>query len=98
MKILIIPSWYPNIKNETIGTFFYEQAALLTNAGYDIKILHGVKKNLGIKGYFKNVLLKFQKSITLNNNYLVQDPPAFSFSINLFSRWSEKRKLYLRNN
>lgn len=91
MKILIIPSWYPNIKNHTVGSFFQEQALLLSENGYDVKILHGVK-NIGIKAYIKRVIFKFQKSITLNNNYLVQDPPAFSFFINLFSLWSEKRK------
>ncbi|MFZ4771108.1 MAG: glycosyltransferase [Ferruginibacter sp.] len=41
-KVLIIPSWYPTIDNPVAGSFFKEQAELLANNGYDIKVLFGI--------------------------------------------------------
>lgn len=95
MKILIIPSWYPSRDNSVLGSFFKEQAELLSNNGYDIKILYGNSITFGFKYLIKNIfnLLFFQsKKIALNNAYLIQKPPAFSFSIFLFNYWGEERK------
>jgi len=41
-KILIIPSWYPTINNAIAGSFFKEQAELLVNNDYDVKVLFGI--------------------------------------------------------
>lgn len=40
MKILIIPSWYPNPKNPLEGSFFREQAMALADAGHDVTVLN----------------------------------------------------------
>ena len=40
-NILIIPSWYPNKENNLVGSFFQEQALLMSNSGFDVKILYG---------------------------------------------------------
>lgn len=39
-KILIIPSWYPTIQNPLAGSFFQEQAQLLSK-NFNIKVLFG---------------------------------------------------------
>lgn len=47
-KVLIIPSWYPSEKNPIVGSFFKEQAELLMNGGFDVKVLYGIN-NFGNK-------------------------------------------------
>lgn len=95
MKVLIIPSWYPNIKNNLVGSFFQEQASLLSANGYDVKILYGNIETLSTMNYLHNKLKKtiYPKKNILNNDYLIQEPQAFSFSILQFSdRWTEEEK------
>lgn len=95
MKVLIIPSWYPNIKNFTVGSFFQEQALLLARNGYDVKILFGNIETYSTMNYLKNKLKKiiFYKKNILQNDYLIQEPQALSFSIVKFSDWwTEKEK------
>lgn len=89
-KVLIIPSWYPNTNNNLVGTFFREQAFLLNNNGFDIKILFGVEHNLGLFKYLKSF---FTKKTNLNKSYLIQDPEAYSFSIYHYKKWPKKWKL-----
>ncbi|RPA68421.1 glycosyltransferase [Cyclobacteriaceae bacterium YHN15] len=93
-KILIIPSWYPNINNNLLGNFFQEQADLLNTNGYDVRILFGriiftntitILKNK-LRNYF------FLKKSPLRDDYLIQKPPAFSFSIFQLSEWNEEKK------
>ncbi|TYB79571.1 glycosyltransferase [Bizionia myxarmorum] len=93
-KILIIPSWYPNTDNELIGTFFKEQAQLLNENGFDIKIIYGIEKELGLFDYLKSRLKHaFSKNKLVNRSYLIQDPEACSFSINHYKKWPTKWKL-----
>ena len=89
MKVLIIPSWYPNIKNHTFGSFFQEQASLLVANGYDVKILSGNIETLTTINYLQNKFKEFifSKKKILQNDYLIQDPLALSFSIFQFSDW-----------
>jgi len=88
-KILIIPSWYPNIKNFTVGSFFQEQALLLSRNGYDVKILFGNIETKSTMNYLKIKLKKiiFPKKTMLQSDYLIQEPQALSFSILKFSDW-----------
>ncbi|GGG57413.1 glycosyltransferase [Bizionia arctica] len=93
-KILIIPSWYPNTDNEQVGTFFHEQAQLLNNNGFDIKILFGVEKELGFFEYLKTRLKQIcNKDNAVNITYLKQDPQAYAFNIYHYKKWRVKRKL-----
>lgn len=93
-KILIIPSWYPNIKNFTVGSFFQEQAVLLSNNGYDVKILFGVIETNTTMNYLKNRIKKINspKKTILQKDYLIQVPEALSFPILKFSDWWTERK------
>ncbi|WP_428231310.1 glycosyltransferase [Flavobacterium sp.] len=92
-KILIIPSWYPNVKNDIVGSFFQEQAAFLSNNGYDIKVLYGNVTGIGYINYFKQRVKNIfsSKEPMLQTNYLVQKPEAFSFSILKLYKWNEER-------
>ncbi|MFK7936371.1 MAG: glycosyltransferase, partial [Saprospiraceae bacterium] len=40
MKILILPSWYPNPFHTTTGDFVMYQARLLQRAGVDVSVLY----------------------------------------------------------
>lgn len=96
MKVLIIPSWYPNKNNVIAGSFFHEQAQLLNNNGYDVRILYGNTFNYGFKYLIKNFIRKLfvgQKKEKLDTSFLIQNPEAFSFTINMFGRWNEQRKI-----
>lgn len=93
-KILIIPSWYPNINNNLIGSFFQEQALLLSSNGYEVKILYGNIVTIGTVHFLKNKFkkIKSSKKYILHNDYLIQDPQALSFSILQLCKWSEEEK------
>lgn len=43
MKILLLPTSYPDEKNTSRNVFIYEQAVALANAGHDLRILHPQK-------------------------------------------------------
>lgn len=93
-KILIIPSWYPNKDNELVGSFFREQASLLNNNGFDIKVLYGIEKEVGLFLYLKKSFINlFKKSNTLNTSYLKQTPTAYAFPILHYKKTSAKLKL-----
>lgn len=92
-KVLIIPSWYPNVKNDIIGSFFQEQASFLTDNGYDIKVLYGNIKEVNYINFFKLKINSFffPKKTVLKKDFLIQGPEAFSFSIMKFFKWNEKK-------
>jgi glycosyltransferase involved in cell wall biosynthesis len=94
VKVLIIPSWYPNINNNIVGSFFQEQADLLASNGYDVKILYGNIATITTVNYLKNKFrnLFVSKKSILQNDYLIQKPQAFSFAIFQWWRWSEEEK------
>ncbi|AUC80640.1 glycosyltransferase [Lacinutrix sp. Bg11-31] len=92
-KILVIPSWYPNAGNELGGSFFREQAQLLNDNGFDIKILFGIEKELKLFKYLKIKLKSVLKRNGVNRNYLMQDPEAYSFYIYHYKKWPKKWKL-----
>lgn len=92
-KILIIPSWYPNENNNLVGTFFREQALLLNDNGFDIKILFGVEKEVNLLSFLKISFNNIFKKNDINLNYLIQDPEANSFTIYHYKKWSSKKKL-----
>ena len=95
MKVLIIPSWYPNKQNHLVGSFFKEQAELLSNNGYEVKILMGNNATIYENIHLKNQLANFfhKHTISLDTEYLEQNPPALSFSLFLNKSWNE-REIY----
>ncbi|MDQ3112247.1 MAG: glycosyltransferase [Bacteroidota bacterium] len=96
MKVLIIPSWYPNKDNAMAGSFFHEQATLLFENGHDIKILFGKLKAVSRLSHLKKKLKgKFsKKGIILNTEYLIQHPVAFSFDVCVADHWGDESKYY----
>lgn len=40
MKIVIVPSWFPTVENQVLGSFFLEQAKALANAGHEVTVLY----------------------------------------------------------
>lgn len=62
MKILIIPSWYPNSFNTLGGIFFKEQAEALARYGHDVSVL-------SINQYSVREILKHKKIIYKNHRF-----------------------------
>ena len=96
-KILIIPSWYPSKSRPGLGTFFREQAQLLTNR-FDIRILHGTRKDIGrMKKIINllNYLLRLPITITFSSGYLLEPPRAYHFfyeySLNILKKINYNR-------
>ncbi|WP_417237078.1 MULTISPECIES: glycosyltransferase [Flavobacteriaceae] len=96
MKVLLMPSWYPNVKQKT-GSFFKEQAAFLNDNGFDIKVL--MAEELHTRSYMYQLLIRFvtAKSNTLSTHFLDQDPEAFSFPIILQKGWTEQKQIDVAN-
>ncbi|NMP32957.1 glycosyltransferase family 4 protein [Thalassotalea sp. M1531] len=40
MNILVLPSWFENTKNPTLGSFFKDQSIALLNLGHKVAIIH----------------------------------------------------------
>ncbi|WP_200977023.1 glycosyltransferase [Echinicola sp. 20G] len=73
-KVLIIPSWYPTISQPLKGSFFKEQAELLSTSGFDIKVLFGEVKSTS---YINIIKTKISRKIEFND--VLQCPEAFGF-------------------
>jgi len=92
MKVLIMPSWYPN-PNKRSGYFFKEQAHFLNQNGFNIKVL--MAEELHTKSYYFQRLKRFLNGATnkLTTSFLEQDPEAFSFPVIIQKSWSDEKKL-----
>lgn len=53
-KLLILPSWYPTKENPALGSFFKEQAELMSE-NFDVCVLVGKANFIGRKKYFKGI-------------------------------------------
>lgn len=92
MKVLLMPSWYPNtIQNN--GTFFREQAQFLESHGIDIKVLMPEELHTKRSWFQRFKLLVSGKSSGLQKSFLQQDPEAFSFPLILQKSWSENKQI-----
>ncbi|MBM6860685.1 glycosyltransferase family 4 protein, partial [Clostridium saudiense] len=65
MKVLLIPSWYPDDRNPINGIFFKEQGEALVKRGIDVIVLtinlislseFGKRKDLGLRINYENGL------------------------------------------
>jgi len=92
MKVLILPSWYPNTDTK-FGSFFKEQASFLNAHGYDVKIL--MAEELHTKNYLFHYLKRLLtgKRFGLNIRFLDQNPEAYSFPLIIQKDWSEAKQL-----
>lgn len=96
MKVLVMPSWYPN-KIYKSGSFFKEQANFLNTNGYDVKVL--MAEELHTKNYvFQRLkrLLKGQRE-ALTTSFLDQAPEAYSFPLIIQKSWSEEKQINVAN-
>ena len=92
MKVLIMPSWYPN-PNTKSGYFFKEQAHFLSKKGMDVKVL--MAEELHTKSYYFQRVKRLLngKSNQLTKSFLEQEPEAFSFPVIIQKTWSDEKKL-----
>lgn len=92
-RILIIPSWYPNTKNYLVGSFFQEQALLLMQHGYDIRILFLPEKKEGLIQTVTKLIYRM-----ISGNRFILDPHRKPITLNLivdiFSNIPNKVRLY----
>lgn len=86
-KVIIIPSWYPTPSNPIAGSFFREQALLMSN-DFDIKILIGKEIDSNKLFFIKYIiprLIKGNISFSKNENY-ISPPQVLSFNCFISSR------------
>lgn len=87
MRVLIVPSWYPNEFNRINGSFFKEQAEAIAKSGVEVIVL--AISTVGIKEIFKHPikskLFRLEES-TVNN--------VKTFSINVCSFGLERINKY----
>ena len=72
MRILLVPTSYPDEQNTTRNVFIYEQAVALSNAGHDIRVLHPQKLpskrvlsriNYEIKTHYDGYAIRFSRPV-----------------------------------
>ncbi|QEN05611.1 hypothetical protein EW093_13120 [Thiospirochaeta perfilievii] len=73
MHVLIIPSWYPENKNDIGGSFFREQALALNRAGIQVGVIY--QKMVPIQKFNIKLLLSRENSFIVDENV-----PTFSSS------------------
>ncbi|RLD60935.1 MAG: hypothetical protein DRI95_14810, partial [Bacteroidetes bacterium] len=81
-KILVISSWYPNIDNPGLGTFFRDQATLFEDE-FDIRIFAGhmspyVSRSKKLKNTIRFALFR-KVSIQKMNDYYLSPPYVYGF-------------------
>ena len=80
-KVLIIPSWYPSKNSEVGGSFFREQATLMS-ADFEMAVLLDKPHHVSRNYYYHNFLAKI-RGIDLNkielSAYEIQPPTAWQF-------------------
>lgn len=71
MNILVIPSWYDSIDNETEGSFFKEQAESLVKLGHNVYLLYS--EIIGIKNVKKILKTPKKREYIENNIHVFRD-------------------------
>jgi glycosyltransferase involved in cell wall biosynthesis len=106
MKVLILPSWYPNPNDRINGSFFHEQAKVIADEA-EVKVLtfHFSKRPPGYaprKAPIRSALIviRFLFQIAartkLPNEEVFTNPPLFEYHIStlgLTKRWRHRQKL-----
>lgn len=68
MKILVLPSFYPDPSNTNLGSFFKEQVKTLTEFGIKLDVIYVEKKSLR-KLSFRNLLLSYFQSVIIDESH-----------------------------
>jgi glycosyltransferase involved in cell wall biosynthesis len=105
-KVLVIPSWYPSPQNELTGSFFREQAQLMNQEGFDVRVLLAIQQyerpkmslasSLKRRVPFTSILFPEKNSASINTNVtldtsvLLQEPVAYSFAVKLLEGVSDE--------
>lgn len=94
-KILILPSWYPTPDDEINGSFFQEQASLMTDE-FDVKVLFIELKSrpplrgksvqvMPILSALADALSNKEAAVELPQKEVFQKPPLLYYSIRIFN-------------
>lgn len=106
-KILIIPSWYPSSHDRINGSFFHEQAALLSSQ-YDIRVLSIIdlgrpsfysllKRSLKPLSEWADYLLGNKRRVLYASNDSLNHPHLIQYTVRLLSLSEPHRYFRLRN-
>lgn len=86
MKVLLLPSWYPNSDNELDGVFFKEQAEALSKRNIEVIVL---SINIISLSKVNKTSLKSGLSVTIENNVKV-------YRYNTYNYFPRLTEMYLR--
>lgn len=75
--ILMLPSWYPTKENPLSGSFFKEQAEVLSEK-YSFIILHTTSSNMKLLKYYTNKLFDKRKSTTILSDFSTNNLPEYT--------------------
>lgn len=95
-KVLVIPSWYPTSRSLLTGSFFREQADLLSET-FDVRVIYGVKESLPRMPYLWALLKNIIKKGSLykpKKGMLVTPPEGIGFSF--FGDWPLGERIKLK--
>lgn len=94
-KILIIPSWYPTLKQPLKGSFFREQAEFLNQSKVgQMLVLYGEEQSTPFLKLIWIFFLSFVKRTwPIQKELLIQEPNAFGFIIPTNRRLPERLRV-----
>ena len=76
MRILFVPSWYPRPGAKHSGTFFEEQALMLSRAGHEVEVLALETSPLGRRWQRDNPRVSVEHGIRIVRLHLPSMPRA----------------------
>ena len=102
MKVLIIPSWYPEGKDKLMGIYHKDYAYALSKNNVEVDMLH--IKNIGLREVFKYIFMK-KLEIEHEKNYTVYKLKmlnikkiSFKLFMHIYTKKLEKLyKYYIKN-
>lgn len=93
MHVLVLPSWFQNIKHPTLGSFFKDQALALAHEGHKVGLIHPIAISLKSIKYWRPKKAFKEKNITIFSNSYLNLPKFRKF--NIYRRIQQFEKLYL---
>jgi len=88
MHILVMPSWFEDVRNPTSGSFFKDQARALKNLGHQVGIIHPTVISVKAPQYFR------LKTHTLDEQTGLPMLSLCYFSLPKCRSWNIKRRIY----
>lgn len=94
-KILIIPSWYPTVQNPLAGSFFQEQAQLLSK-NFNIKVLFGQPQEVSkIEFGIIKLKIKLGRLLVAIAPNPIGTPEAWTFQYPQSKYFSEEKNAFV---